>query len=77
MITARSADVDMPPGKYQIATVLKGKINNGGWYKGKPRRPYKPTRKDSRKERMIRLNRIVRMADEKDEYIRRYSEHVA
>jgi hypothetical protein len=42
-ITAHASVVQMPPGRYQIATVLKGKINTGGW--SRPHPPRKPPRK--------------------------------
>ena len=57
-VTARSSVVGMPPGRYQIATVLKGKINTGGVLRlDRPKtKPYRRRRPEYRtwKDHMVR-----------------------
>jgi hypothetical protein len=65
MITARSSVVKLSPGRYQIATVLKGMIATGGYVSGREQPPYRLKRSavvDERTRKEPWIARVLRDA---------------
>jgi hypothetical protein len=75
MITAYSSVVKLPPGRYQVSTVLKSQVNPFTGVRGKrkpitsEKRPYKRTRPErkTRREREVERYLLDAAIDDPDE----------